>query len=110
MMIGRFPLTGTDLLSAVFLTAAVMAIQPVAAEQPYCPNPAHASPGKVPPGLVTTVAKTFEIDNASVRGSLTEANVQAAVLSSVEGRPAITSPSSSHSAPASVPRLCRAAE
>jgi proline racemase len=45
-----------------------------------------------------------------VERSLTEANVQAGVLSSVEGRPAITSPSSSHSAPASVPRLCRAAE
>jgi hypothetical protein len=32
------------------------------------------------------------------------------VLSSVEGRPAITPPLSSHSAPASVPRLCRAAD
>jgi hypothetical protein len=34
MMIGRFPLTGIGLLSTVFFTAAVMAIQPVAAEQP----------------------------------------------------------------------------
>jgi hypothetical protein len=45
-----------------------------------------------------------------VERSLTEANVEAGVLSSIQRQPAITSPSSSHSAPASVPRLCRAAE
>ena len=49
MMIGRFPLTGTDLLSAVFLTAAVMAIQPVAAEQPWR-EPCPCEPWEGPAG------------------------------------------------------------
>jgi hypothetical protein len=52
---------------AALIAVAVLPVQPVAAEQGYCPNPAHARPGKVPTDLVAAVARTFQIDNASVR-------------------------------------------
>jgi hypothetical protein len=32
----------------------------------YCPNPAHARPAKVPPGLVAAVASAFNIDKSAV--------------------------------------------
>ena len=54
-------------LLACLITAAVMPVQRAAASDSYCPNPAHASPGKVPAGLSAAVAKTFQIDEAAVR-------------------------------------------
>jgi hypothetical protein len=33
--------------------------------QSYCPGPAHASPGKVPPDLVSAVAKAFQVDETT---------------------------------------------
>lgn len=63
----RFPSTGTGLLSAAVFVAAVMPVQSAAAEQPYCPDVGHRSPGKVPAGLMAAVAKTFQIDNGAVR-------------------------------------------
>jgi len=41
--------------------------QPAAAAQPYCPNPAHAAPAKVPADLVQAVARTFQIDDSAAR-------------------------------------------
>jgi hypothetical protein len=62
----RFPVTGTAFLFAALIAAAVPPVQPAAAEQSYCPNPAHARPGKVPADLMAGVAKVFQIDNISV--------------------------------------------
>jgi len=59
--------TGTAFLFAALIAIANTPAQPAAAEEPYCPNPAHASPAKVPSDLVTAVAETFLIDNAAVR-------------------------------------------
>jgi hypothetical protein len=36
------------------------------AAQPYCPDPSHARPAKVPADLIDSVAKTFQVDNATV--------------------------------------------
>jgi len=63
----RFPATLTALLLTALVAVAVVQEQPAAAGQPYCPDPAHASPGKVPADLLAAVAKAFEIDEASVR-------------------------------------------
>jgi hypothetical protein len=41
--------------------------QPATAAQTYCPSLAHATPAKVPTGLVSAVAKTFQIDEAAAR-------------------------------------------
>jgi hypothetical protein len=59
--------TATALLFAALIGIATAPVQPAAAEQPYCPNPAHAIPAKVPTDLVAAVAETFQIDNAAVR-------------------------------------------
>jgi hypothetical protein len=48
----RLPSIGTGLLSAAMFVAAVMPVQSAAAEQPYCPNVGHRSPGKVPGDLM----------------------------------------------------------
>jgi hypothetical protein len=55
----------TAFVVAAVMTAASVAPQSASAE-PYCPNPAHATPVKAPPELVSVVAKTFAIDNAIV--------------------------------------------
>jgi hypothetical protein len=52
-------------LVAVVAAAAAITLRPASAE-PYCPNPAHATPAKVPPDLVPAVAKTFAIDTAII--------------------------------------------
>jgi hypothetical protein len=62
----RFPVTGTAFLFAALIAVVVPPVQPAAAEQTYCPNPAHAHVGKVPADLMAAVAKAFQIDNASV--------------------------------------------
>jgi hypothetical protein len=61
----RFPVTETGLLLAALIAVAVLPAQPAAAAEPYCPNAAHARPGKVPADLTAAVAKTFRIDNAA---------------------------------------------
>jgi len=63
----RLPATLRAFLLAALVAAAVVHEQPAAAGRPYCPDPAHASPGKVPTDLLAAVAKAFEIDEASVR-------------------------------------------
>jgi hypothetical protein len=50
-------------LAAIIVVASIALPHPATAE-PYCPNPAHATPAKVPPDLVPAVAKTFGIDSA----------------------------------------------
>lgn len=55
------------LLFAVLIAGAGATMQSAAAERSYCPNPAHARPGKVPAELMSAVAKAFQIDAASVR-------------------------------------------
>jgi hypothetical protein len=39
---------------------------PAHAASPYCPNPAHARPAKVPASLVEAVAAAFNIDKSTV--------------------------------------------
>jgi hypothetical protein len=63
----RFPVTEAGLLLGALFAAAILPAQPAAAAEPYCPNPGHVSPGKVPADLAAAVAKTFQIDNAAVR-------------------------------------------
>ena len=52
-------------LAAIIAGAGIEFPQPAAAA-PYCPNPTHAAPAKVPPDLVSAVAKTFGIDSTVV--------------------------------------------
>lgn len=54
--------------AVVALIFAVLApAQRAAAAESYCPNPAHATPAKVPPDLLPAVAKTFQIDPGAAR-------------------------------------------
>ena len=48
-------------------TAGLALAQGAAAEHPFCPNPAHAAPVKVPAELTMAVARAFQIDEAAVR-------------------------------------------
>lgn len=64
----RLSATGTIILGAALIAAAVAPVQIAAAEQPYCPNSAHTSPTEVPPGLIGDFARTFKIAESSVRG------------------------------------------
>jgi len=52
-------------LAAIVVGAGIAFPLPAAAD-PYCPNPAHATPAKVPPDLVSVLAKTFGIDSTVV--------------------------------------------
>jgi hypothetical protein len=52
-------------LAAIIAGAGIAFPHPAAAD-PYCPNPAHATPAKVPPDLVSPVAKTFGIDSTVI--------------------------------------------
>jgi hypothetical protein len=63
MLVCRIPTTLG--LVALVATASVALMRPSVAE-PYCPNPAHTTPAKVPPDLVAAVAKTFAIDSAVI--------------------------------------------
>lgn len=57
-------------LALTALTFAVLAPAPRArAAGGYCPNPAHAAPAPVPPGLLVAVAKAFQIDPGAARGA-----------------------------------------
>jgi hypothetical protein len=53
-------------LAAVIAGSGIASPHPAKAE-PYCPNPAHGTPAKVPPDLVAAVAKAFAIDAAAMR-------------------------------------------
>jgi hypothetical protein len=61
----RFPVVRTSLIVAALMISCRLA-PPAAAADPYCPNPTHATPAKVPTDLVAAVAKTFAIDAALV--------------------------------------------
>lgn len=61
--------TGTGLLFAALIVAAVSPVKPGWAAGAYCPNPGHATPGKVPTDLMGAVATTFQIDNDAVRNA-----------------------------------------
>ena len=59
------------LLAVAFVLASAIAIAcsgaaPANAAPPYCPDPAHARPAKVPADLIASVAKTFQVDDATV--------------------------------------------
>ena len=56
----------TAFVLAAIIAGAGIASPRRAAADPYCPNPAHATPAKVPGDLVPAVAKTFGIDSAVV--------------------------------------------
>ncbi len=58
-------------LFAVIVLAAIGGAfaRPARAAQPYCPNPAHAEPAKVPPELTAKVAAAFHIDAAAARNA-----------------------------------------
>jgi hypothetical protein len=68
----RVTATGTGLLFVALIAAAVSPVKPGSAAGSYCPNPDHATPGKVPPDLMGAVATTFQIDcdKAETRRSL----------------------------------------
>jgi hypothetical protein len=63
----RITSTVTALMFTILIAAVLMPIQPATAAKPYCPNPAHAKPGKVPTELMGAVARIFQIDNDSAR-------------------------------------------
>ena len=65
----RVTATGAGLLFAALIVAAVSPVKPGLAAGAYCPNPDHATPGKVPPDLIGAVAGTFQIDNDAVRNA-----------------------------------------
>jgi hypothetical protein len=62
---------GTKFAAALAFAALSVVVatppQRAAAAESYCPNPAHAAPAKVPPDLLATVAKAFQIDAGAVR-------------------------------------------
>ena len=51
---------------AALIVAIVAPPQRSAAAETYCPNPAHATPAKVPADLLAAVAKTFQIDPGAI--------------------------------------------
>ena len=71
MAVGRenasMRLTSIVIVFTILIAAVLMVMQPAAALEPYCPNPAHAKPGNVPGDLIGAVARTFQIDNYSAR-------------------------------------------
>jgi hypothetical protein len=63
----RFPSAGMCLLFAALLATTTMPVHRTAAAGAYCPNPAHANPGKVPAELRAAVAKAFQTDKVAIR-------------------------------------------
>ena len=63
-MFGSTIPTALALVAIVAATGAV-SLRPASADA-YCPNPAHATPAKVPPDLLPAVAKTFGLDSTVV--------------------------------------------
>ena len=55
-------------VSLVVGTSAIGA-RPAGAAEPYCQDPSHQQPRKVPANLVARVAKALQIDAAMVRGA-----------------------------------------
>jgi hypothetical protein len=53
----------TTLVTAALSTSSV---PPATAAEPYCPNPTHATPAKVPDDLVAAVARAFALERASL--------------------------------------------
>jgi aconitase A len=43
--------------------------RPTTAAKPYCSNPGHATPAKVPADLVSRVGKAFQIDDSAVNAA-----------------------------------------
>jgi hypothetical protein len=64
----RYGATAASLVFAVLVVGmGTSRAQTVEATMPYCPNPAHARPAKVPPALTEAVAKTFQIEASVLR-------------------------------------------
>ena len=61
--------TGATCRFAALVAVPLALTRPVAAAEPYCSDPAHAHPDKVPANLVAAVARTFQIDEAAARGA-----------------------------------------
>ena len=64
------PMLGSTIPTALALVVIVsvaeaISLRPASAE-PYCPNPAHGVPARVPSDLVPIVAKTFAVDGAII--------------------------------------------
>jgi hypothetical protein len=56
-------------LFSFLASVTAMLLEPAQAAGPYCPNPSHARPAKVPPDLISAIAKTFQIDDGAARGA-----------------------------------------
>jgi hypothetical protein len=54
------------LFSVLWVWGSAVTASPAYSAPAYCPNPAHARPAKVPPGLVAAVAAAFNIDKSAV--------------------------------------------
>jgi hypothetical protein len=65
----RFSATGMVLALTCSVGAGVIVPKSVHAAAPYCPNAAHARPQQVPAELMAAVAKTFQIDAATVKNA-----------------------------------------
>jgi hypothetical protein len=63
----RCCVAGKVILCASMIAVASAHITQASGEGHFCPNPAHASPQKVPPDLMPAVAKAFQIDDAVAR-------------------------------------------
>ena len=61
--------TGTGLLFVALIVSSRFAGKTWLGRGAYCPNPDHATPGKVPPDLMGAVAATFQIDTDAVRNA-----------------------------------------
>lgn len=57
---------GALVVAALMSGVGIASVRPAVAAEPYCPNPAHAAPAKVPPDLVAAVAYAFALDSASL--------------------------------------------
>ena len=62
----RLPAIAAALAVTATTAVAVVASPRPARAEPYCSNPAHTTPARVPPDLVAAVAKTFAVDSAVI--------------------------------------------
>jgi hypothetical protein len=65
MKMMRLSRVAIPLFSALLVSGSIVTVYPAYAASPYCPNPAHARPAKVPPSLVASVAAAFNIDKSA---------------------------------------------
>jgi hypothetical protein len=65
MKMARVSEAAALLFYALLVWESAVTARPAYAAPAYCPNPAHARPAKVPPGLVAAVAATFNIDKSA---------------------------------------------